>query len=226
MSGTRKGNTGDQYADPRWVSRFTVAHPTVEIVGRIRNLIVVRFRDGVIGKVVGGTPEAPTVMALDGAEFREFRSAREAGADIGIISDQPATSTVPEVPTGKRIAFAALSVAAWSGVAAIGAGLAPKHPGTGTAVSTGVATALAEAGMMVYGGNLADQGYTINRGLLYGLPLAMGATIMGSAVVGTKIAKKHKTAGAAIGAGVAAALWAAGVAIYSASATGSAPPTP
>lgn len=53
------------YGSREWISKL---HPNAKPIARLGRLVIVRFSDGSLGKVIGGTPEAPTVISLTPAE--------------------------------------------------------------------------------------------------------------------------------------------------------------
>lgn len=77
------------YGSPEWLQRLRAAG--YEPVGRIRGLVVVRLPWGSIAKVVGGTPESPTLIEIisPSAEVMavgaEQRAPAEEGSGTGMI---------------------------------------------------------------------------------------------------------------------------------------------
>jgi len=66
--------TAPHYGTHDWLRRLP---PGTTPIGRLGRMVVVRFPDGSIGKIVGGAPEAPTVIGISRAEMRDV----DIGAD-------------------------------------------------------------------------------------------------------------------------------------------------
>lgn len=54
-----------RYGSKEWLARL---NPSVKPLARLGRIVVVRFSDGTLGKVIGGSPESPTVTSLLPAE--------------------------------------------------------------------------------------------------------------------------------------------------------------
>ena len=78
-----------RYGSQEWIARLP---PGVDVVARLEELIVIRFHDGTLGKVVGGSPEQPSVIALS---QDEMRAAVPIPNKIGIDAPPPLTIAWP-----------------------------------------------------------------------------------------------------------------------------------
>lgn len=54
-----------RYGTKEWISRLS---PSLKPIARVNRLVVVRTPEGMLAKVIGGTPEHPTVIGLTAAE--------------------------------------------------------------------------------------------------------------------------------------------------------------
>lgn len=202
-----------------WIEQFRRAYPGADVIGKLGALLVVRFADGMICKVVGGDASAPTVMQLQGAELQAFQRSvrrREAGA----LGTEGATPELTGSDMAKRAALMVGGAAMWAGAAAGGAALYKRHPAAGAAIATallsavglGLAASIPFPGTEKSGEKFSDPESeaaaeeirkAIRKKLML-VALGTGTGATGAGAAGAALAKRHPAAGAGVGAALGA----------------------
>ena len=92
-----------QYGSPQWIARLRAAG--YEPLGRVRGLIVVRLPWGPTAKVVGGTPESPTLIELPRVNVgAEGKASETSTVETTWISWYNTVATPGEQATFDRVA--------------------------------------------------------------------------------------------------------------------------